>query len=216
MNRRLIFAATLVLSLSTNVWADDDDDSYSNYDSIVADLKASAEIPDVKPVVEDMNWDDVAIHAGAGVATAFVHVTNPEGATMSGLMKGIEAHLGVNLFTRKVRAEGVFRTFAHDELSANAMADLKEFELGLVYTPQLQDRLLLRLGTGITARYLNVQSEGQSIRYTTPASFALLGVERKFTPTMSIGPDLAYRSAMISDTADKTSWNASLRLNATF
>lgn len=216
MNRRFLFTATLALSLSTNVWAEDDEDSYTNYDAIVAELKASAEIPEAKPTSEDMNWDDVAIHAGAGVSTSFVHVTNEEGLTMSGLMKGLEAHLGVNLFTRKARAEGVFRSFAHDELSANSMADLKEFELGVVYTPQLQDRLLLRVGGGITARYLNVQNGGQSIRYTTPASSFLLGMERKVTPTMSVGPDLAYRSAMISDTADKTSWNASLRLNATF
>lgn len=216
MTKAQVLSLALIILISTNVRADDDEDSYTSYDSIVAELKESAEQPEFKPPQEDLNWDEVAIHAGVGVTTAFIHLSNPGGDTLSGLLKGIEAHFGVNLFTRKARAEGVFRSFARDELSSNAMADLKEFELRAIYSPVLQDRLLLRLGGGISARYLSVQGSGYAQRYSTPASSVLVGLERKINPTMSVGPDLSYRSAMIADTLDKTSWNASLRLNATF
>ncbi|MGE4133954.1 MAG: hypothetical protein AB7F86_20120 [Bdellovibrionales bacterium] len=206
----LLFAAAVS-------WAEDED-SYTNYDSIVADLRAAAETP--APVQDDFSWDKVAIQGGLGFATSYVHVQTDEGFTGSGLMKGISAHLGLNLFTPKARAEIEFRRFGQESMSSNFSGDLKEFELRVVFLPVLQDKMTLRMGTGISARYMNidtrVDSKWRSHRQSTPSSSLMMGLERKVTKTVSVGPDITYRSALISDTFDKRAWDAALRLNATF
>lgn len=201
---------------TTNVWAMDDEESYTNYDAIVADLSESANASD-KPVAPDaFDWDEVAIHGGVGLATTFVQIDTGD-VRSTGLLKGFEGHFGVNLFSRAARAEGALRSFMPSETSGGTTTELKEFELRVFYMPQIFNKTALRLGGGVAARYMTFNVPGQaSYSLSTPASSFTLGFERKMSPHVAVGPDIAYRSALISDTIDKSAWNASLRLNATF
>jgi hypothetical protein len=212
------FFCPLVL-LPTYVWAEDQD-SFANYDSIVNELKASTEDAPVVRPQDDFNWEDVAIHGGIAIATSWVSLTSPDGVAGSGLLKGVEFNFGINLFTRSLRAEGAFANYAQEELDHNLKADLKEFELRLIYLPVIQENTVLRTGFGLAARYMSVDSYagGRWAPYqaSTPTSIFLVGFERKISPLISIGPDLSYRSAIVSDTYDKSAWDASFRLNATF
>ncbi len=215
VNLVLMYAAVS----STFVWADDEDESYTGYDSIVSQLQTAAEKnPQIQS--EDMNWEEVAIHGGVGITTSYVHVASPEGALGSGLMKGFEAHFGMNMFTRQIRVEGIFRNFAQEDLSSDVTADLKEFEFRGVYMPLMRDKMRLRFGMGLSARYMDISAKSGSKwtphKVSTPASSFMIGFERKISSSVAIGPDLTYRSALISETFDKSSWDASLRLNATF
>ena len=208
-----------VAATSTIVWGDDGDESYTNYDSIVSQLETDAEdVPVIKS--EDINWEEVALHGGLGVTTSFIHVNSPEGAVGSGVMKGFDAHFGVNLFTRKARLEGIFRNYAREDLSSEMTVDLKEFEFRGIFLPSMPDKMRLRFGLGLSARYMDISAKFGSQwvphKVSTPAISFMAGFERKITPSVSIGPDLTYRSALISETFDKSSFDATLRLNATF
>jgi len=212
-----VTALTLAILCTTNVWANYDDDSFVNYDSIISELKASAE--DVPEVVQNpLGWDEVAIHGGMSIATSFVSITAPNGAFGGGMMKGFEAHIGMNLFSRVARAELAYRSFAPEDFG-KVHVDLREVEARLIFLPVLQDKLLLRMGFGLTARYMEIDGRhnGESVHSeaTTPASSVIVGVERKLSPAVSVGPDIAYRSAL-TDSFDKSSWDAAIRLNATF
>ena len=204
---------------STFVWAADEG-SFTGYEAIVSELKASVdETPTVVPT-EDLDWEDVAIHAGVALAGSWVAVTSPQRVGGSGLLKGIEINFGMNLFTRRLRAEGAFSNYAQEELDPNLKADLKEFELRLVYLPYAQDGMTLRFGTGLAARYMNLESRTNAhwtnFQATTPSSLFLAGFERKISKSITFGPEVSYRSAVVADTFDKSSWDASFRLNATF
>lgn len=206
------------LLVSPNVWAEEDG-SYLSYDAIVNELKTSShDVP--QPVTADADWEDVAIHGGIGFATSYVTVVSPDGSRGSGLLKGLQLNFGVNLFTRSVRAEGAFSSYQQEELDHNLKADLKEFELRLIYLPLAQEGINLRLGFGLAARYMgldsNLSSGWANYRASTPSSFLLLGFERKLSKNLAMGPDISYRSAVVSDTFDKSAWDASFRLNATF
>lgn len=213
-----ILAIIALVMGSTNVLAEEDDESFVGYDSIVNELKASSEYDE--PVTDANAWEDVALHAGAGIVTTYVRLTSPEGQYGAGLMKGIEAHLGANIFTRQARAELLFRNYAEEPLSSTLAADLKEFELRLVYLPYVQDKMHLRVAGGFSARYMDVSTRTASgtkeHSISTPATALMIGFERKVSPTLSVGPDVTYRSAMVSDTFDKSAWDASINLNATF
>jgi len=218
MTRLLTIAALLLIS--TNVWAEEDS-SYTNYDAIVNELKASVDDrPAPPPPPEDFDWQEVALHGGVGIATSLVSLTSPNGVAATGLLKGVEVNFGMNLFSRQVRAEGAFSSYAQEDLDPNLKADLKEFELRLIYLPAIQDKTVLRLGLGLAARYMNIESRvsGNWTDYqaSTPSSLFLIGFEHKITNSITLGPDVSYRSAIVSDTFDKSAWDASFRLNATF
>jgi hypothetical protein len=214
-------AAVLILLLPTFVWAEDDN-SFVSYDNIVNELKESAKEPQVQVVTprDDFGWEEVAIHGGLGIGASYASVTSPSGIRGSGLMTGWAANFGINLFSRYWRAEGAFNSFSQSSLAADLKAELKEFELRAVYLPPLEDNMVLRLGAGIAARYMSLNAQGdghwETFQATTPSTVFLLGFERKITKSLSLGPDISYRAALVSDTFDKSGWDASFRLNASF
>jgi len=221
VNKLILFLLSSLMGWSALVAAEEDG-SYTSYDSIVNELRSNAD--DSKPARaprNDFNWDDVAIHGGVGFATSWESIATANGASGSGLLKGIAVNFGINLFTSVLRAEGAFSSYAQDTFSEGMRASLKEFELRMMYLPTLNSKTTLRFGLGLTARYLTVDAQNSSGSWstfdeTTPASVFMLGFERKLTANMAIGPDLSYRSALVSDTIDKSAWNATFRLNATF
>ncbi len=208
---KLLLAA--IVFTATNVWAQDEE-SFTNYEAIVNELKASAdyEPPRTEP---DLNWDEVALQGGMSIVTSFVNINAPGSGSGSGMLKGFEAHAGANLFTRQVRGEIAFRTFAPEDLSGGLHVNLRELETRLIFLPVLADKMLLRMGFGFTARYMDLDAKTFHGSETTPASALILGFEHKLSRAVSVGPDIAYRSAL-SDTFDKSAWDAAIRLNASF
>jgi hypothetical protein len=219
MFKPLVSALVLTLACATNVWAADEA-SFSNYDSIVNELKASSTDEKPQTSADDAEWDDVAIHGGLGLATSYVSPTAPSGVSGAGFLTGVEFNFGINLFTRLLRAEGAFSNFTQSELNSGIKADLKEFELRLIYTPETKDGILLRFGAGLAARYMSIDSYNggnwTNAQSSTPSSLFLVGFEKKLTKSLAIGPDVSYRSTLVGDTFDRSAWDASLRLNATF
>jgi len=211
----LIFFIAMV---STKGWSAEDD-SFVSYDSIVKDLTASSRdsVVDVAPSEDDVDWNEIAIHGNLGFATSLVSLNTPQGRTASGLLKGVHLGFGINLFTRKARAEGAFTSYGGQSLNRDVRAELREFELRVVFLPSLNDKTTVRFGGGITARYmdLNVTNEGE-LQTSTPSSLFLIGFEHKLAKNVAVGPDLSYRSALISDTFDKAAWDGVIRLNASF
>lgn len=214
---RVTLLLILFLGFATNVAAEGDE-SFVTYDSIVSELKATAEEPE--PVRDDLNWEEVAIHGGVGFATSFMTVQSPEGVEGSGVLKGFAAHIGANLFSRKARAELTFRNYAQESLASDLDVNLREFELALIFLPVLTAKTKLRMGGGLAARFMDLSVRSGtgwiSRESSTPGSSLRLGFEHKLSNQISIGPDLAYRSTMNTETFDKSAWDASFRLNATF
>ena len=212
-----------LLMMSTMVWAaneEDDDNNEVSFDSIVSELKTSTE--DIKPV-QDFNdpWEQIGVYGGLGLAANYLDLQIPGATRTSGILKGLQAHFGIDLFTKYLRAEGAFRAFAQDSIDSNVHASLKEFELRTVLLPAPYAKNTLRLGLGLSARYLDVASRNtlngwRNQSTSTPASVLSMGVERKISKNFSVGPDLSYRSALIEDTFDKSSWDFCLKMDANF
>jgi hypothetical protein len=219
VNARAFLLLALLCGGATNVWALDDDESFSNYESIVSELKASAE--DYKPVHEEPDWAAVALHGGLGLTATYVNIDIPSfGVTSSGLLKGFEAHIGFNMFTRNARLEAAFRNYAHDGISSSMQADMREIETTLVFLPHLQDKLLLRMGAGISERFIEVQGRtpaGEFHKSSSAPNYSLmLGFERGISKSVAIGPDFSHHAPLDASSFSKSSWDASFRLNATF
>lgn len=210
------FALVILAALATNVWAQEDD-SYTNYDALVNELKSSAE--DYTPVSKEP--PPMNLEGGLGITASYVSFEMPGvGVNSSGLLKGFAAHIATSPFGKDVRFEGAFRNFAHDGLSNDTAADMRELEGSVVFLPVLQDKMTLRMGAGLSERFFDVRVRlpGQEVEksWATPYYSLLLGFERKVAKTVSVGPDLAHHAPLDASSYSKSSWDASFRLNATF
>ena len=206
----------MLFTSGTLVWAIEDD-SYTSYDAIVGDLKASADTPTLKaPVREELNWDEVAIQGGLGLTASMITFAGPDNIRGSGLLKGFEAHAGFNLFSKVARGEAAFRNFGSESVSGSTNAVMREIEARIVFLPVVNDQTVLRMGAGLAGRFLSLHAPQGALSENTPFYSLLLGFERKFAKNLAVGPELSHHAALDASSFDKSSWDASLRLNATF
>lgn len=211
----LIIIFDLILG-ATNVWAEEQTESFVHYDSIVNELKASAD-QDLKAEHEETNYIDSGWHGGLAFAGTYVSILVPESEVpASGLLKGFEANGGVSLGYKVARAELAVRNFATDTISNSIQAQVREAEARLVFTPALTDDTVLRMGMGVAERYMHIWTQNSSYASLTPFYSLMVGCEKRIAPTVSIGPDFSYHSSLDASSFDKSSWDASFRLNATF
>jgi hypothetical protein len=215
-NHVFVLLIASAAAFTTNVRASEDG-SYTNYDAIVNELKASADEHEA-PQTPDLNWDEVALQGGLSfvVATPSVAISSPNGTLTANslFLKGFEAHIGANLFSKKVRGEVAFRNFVPEDFGST-QAKLRELQARLMFLPPIQDKNYLRMGFGLGVRSMDVTIGSYSTSATTPAASLILGFEHKFTRTISVGPDIAYYSPL-NDSFDKSSFDGAIRLNASF
>jgi hypothetical protein len=92
---------------------------------------------------------------------------------------------------------------------------LKEFDLKVLFKTR-EGRLGIKAGGGLSARYMTVRSGLETFDITTPASVLQVGGDFYLSQTVSVGLDLAVRTAMISETFDRASYDGTLRLDTHF
>jgi hypothetical protein len=219
MKLKNLFIAVLLVGLPLKAFSSTEDEDFMSYDAIVNELSSSSK-SSLPGLPEGDSFDSILLHAGVGLATSYVFLSPKEGPRSYGFLKGFEANLGIDLFSRNWLAEGSLRSFGTEELRRDSYASLKEFDLKVVYQDALTGKMLFRLGGGMAARYLNYKFENdkgtQEQKFSTPATLISAGLKAQITSALSIGTELGYRSALVQDTIDDSAIDASLRLDARF
>jgi Outer membrane protein beta-barrel domain len=209
--------------LSATAHAQDDEDEVVGYDVIVENLNRQVTASDAatskanqqKPPAEDP-FETVWMHAGAGFVQNVQAISLPDGNTAYLSQKGVQASVGIDLFSPNWAAEGTVRSF-NDNDDKQTQVTLKEFELKAYYKDRIARSLGLRVGGGISGRYMTISRPGLStLDYTTPSSVGTVGLDLFLTDRFSIGAEISGRSAMITETLDRGSLDGSVRLDAHF
>jgi hypothetical protein len=220
----MALASTPTLALaSSSSSAGEDEDHFVSYDSIIRSLqnqtdgygsssraKARANVPYTDP------FDTIMIHAGVGYSGLVETVALPDGDRLFLNQKGFQASLGIDLFSEHWMAEGTARSFGESEENASARAQLKEFELKVLYKKRFSGQMGLHAGGGLSGRYLTIYRADGALEYTTPSSLAVVGLDLFMNENLSLGLDLAGRQAMIGETVDRSSFDATVRLDTHF
>ncbi len=207
----------LLLSAPTLVQAQEDD---GHFDKVVAELKAALNEEQEPAPKRDTDFEDTQIELGGALAGNYLTIGDngaPEGSAM---MKGFDLHFGIDLFSPHWVAEAGFRSFGAEKMASNYSASLQEYELRIVHKSDLQKKLQLRAGAGMSALLLKTM-DSRDGRYSesldeAPGWVALIGLDKVVTPKLSLGPELSFRSPLVHDTATRTSLDASLRLDFHF
>ena len=195
-----------------------DDDNTIGYDSIVRELKSTSTYRE--PIAPSDPFSEILFHGSMGYTSSYVIIDPEYGNKMHGVLKGVEFTLGIDLLSKYWLAEMSIRSFQPEDLSPQTQISLREFDLKIIYHDDLSRSMSYRLGAGLSSRYLKFKSrvseEVVKDRYTTPSSILTGGIQVHISKIISIGPDLAYRTALIDDTVDKQSFDANIKLNAQF
>lgn len=194
------------------------------YDAIVKELSETrpAGAPGTsrsryqRPSVGEDPFDSIWMHGGIGFATSIQTLGLPNGDKAYLNQRGMQASLGIDLFSESWMAEGTVRSFGESE-DAAAQVALKEFELKVLYKSRLSQQLGFRAGGGLNARYMTVKdSSGLVGDYTTPSSVATLGLDLYLSRAFSFGLDVSARNTMIAETIDQNSFDATIRADTHF
>lgn len=192
-----------------------DEEEGLNYDAILQKLSR----PESMAASSRSMLDEVKIHGGVGLTNALYGIKHPNGDSTYAAQRGVEVSLGIDLFSKFWIAEGAFRNYGQQKFE-NATLDLKEFDLKVVHRNQLSSLWGYRLGAGIVARYLQVSYQGPGLKYgedyQTPHSVVQGGVETFLTRRWSLGADLAWKSALIDESPDRTGYDVTLRIAGHF
>ena len=198
-------------------------EEFEDFDSIVKGLSGQSRAKVTTEGTEQSPLDTSEIHVGAGLANEFSTMVIPNGRRMPINQKGIQAALGIDLFSKYWLAEGTTRSFA-DQTNDRARVQLQEFDLKVYNKGQLTNVFGYRAGLGLSGRYLTITegpdagegSSGRTFKYVTPSSVFVAGLEARFNSFLSVGSDVSYRSALIADTIDQNSFDFVVRVDAHF
>jgi hypothetical protein len=224
LNVRKSAAALLLAALIPALAQSQTDEDYVGYDAIIKDLNREIATPSqgtsrlrqrAEPASGDP-FDNVWIHGGIGFANTVQTIKPGDGELLYLNHKGIQASLGIDLFSENWMAEGSARSFTENENTATRVF-LKEFDLRIYFKEKTSRKFGYRIGTGLTARYMTVQRPLETaMTYTTPASVLTFGMDLFLTDRFSFGADLSARNSIIAETVDRTSYDATFRLDTHF
>ncbi len=206
----------LISLMSFNLLAQVEEDHIS-YEGILSELSASNRST-FAPVSEDP-FSSLLIHGGLGLVSSYVSVAPSGGKSYAGLLTGVEASFGIDLFSRTWLAEGSLRSFGNENFAKDLKVGLREFDLKLVYRNPISSKLMARFGGGLSARYLDVAGpaiQNGGFVQTTPTSVLTTGLHAYLSRAISIGADVSYRSPLIDETLERASVDGTLKLDAHF
>lgn len=209
-----------------------DQDDYITYDQIVDDLQTQDRAQNRLQVQQQLKkrssreailqmrgqefdpFRDIWIHAGVGLAQTIADIEMSGHPMLHLSTRGVQASFGIDILSPSFAAEGTVRSFEETH-QKNMNIQLKEFDLKIL-AKHRRGAISYRAGVGLSARYLTLTSQAESYDYTTPASVFQLGTDLYLSSTVSVGFDLSARTAMISETIDRTSYDGTLRLDTHF
>lgn len=191
-------------------------DNFWNYDEIVRELSLS-ERTSAAAARQDFTQAPVRIHGSVGFVAGRLNLAPPTGLSRSQSLQGAEVVLGIDLFSEQWIAEGAVRSFESEPYTSTNLS-LREFDLRIVHQTPILNRIDIRWGAGMAARYLNFSQALPQLRseYSTPASLFILGLRGEVNQVIALSLDASLRSRMVDDTIDKGSFDAALRLTGSF
>jgi hypothetical protein len=190
--------------------------SYESYDEIVDKLSRYDDAP-TEPSQSSRGGvrSFSRAHIGLGIAQSFFD------ADVAGLdsrvqnQGGLIINLGVDLLSSTWGVEGSYTNFGSQNTDSTEI-NLREFSLKGLYKPQLSSSWVMRLGLGLSSRFLDISNMAGVSSYQTPSGLFLFGMDSYISRRISIGADLSFKTAMISDTIDQSSVDLSFRVDTHF
>lgn len=184
-----------------------------SYDDLVNQLSTRKQA-----TVQDANdpFDTIKIHTGFGLISTAANMS-ANGSSSYRYMSGFQLSAGIDLFSPNWMAEGVLRNFGQSSAGTEERS-MREYDLKVLYRNQLASSVGYRLGGGIGTRTLKLSDSATnySVNDTTPITVLVGGIDVMASQYVSFGIEAGLRTAMVTSTADKSSGDLTLHVDASF
>lgn len=205
-----LFAVLFTLTISsTQVLAANQDYEEVSYDQLLDQLSQKK-----KQVYHNANdpFDSIMIHAGFGLIGGVNNISDGYK-----YQNGFQLSVGIDLFSPLWATEGVIRNFGTAK-SGTESRTIKEFDLKVLHKQKISGQIGYRVGGGLGTRYLKINDDanGVYINDSTPTMLLFGGIDGYVSKNFSLGLELGARNAMVSNTADKNSMDATVRMDTYF
>jgi hypothetical protein len=212
MQKVLLFLSVLLGSTLVQAAGEYEEVSYDDLVNQINKRKSS--------VIRNANdpLDDIKLHAGFGLITSANNVrTTSGGRDTLKYQNGFQISLGIDLFSPNWSSELAIRNFGKAE-SGTETRSLREFDLKFMNRDHWTDKTGYRLGAGIGNRYLKIDDEYNevSVNDTTPTALLFGGIDAFASKNLSIGVEAGLRTSMVNQSADKNSFDLTVRLDTYF
>lgn len=189
---------------------------YENYDDIVDKLSKYSTIETKgKKTYKTEVQTYSKVHMGLGLSQTFY---DADAVALNSRMQnqgGLMINIGVDLLSQKWGLEGSYSNFGTANTD-NSQVRLKEFALKGLYKTTLTETWRMRLGLGMSSRFLDISNAVTQESYKTPSALFLFGIDSYISQMISVGADLGLKTALINDTIDKNSLDLSFRIDTHF
>jgi hypothetical protein len=209
--KRWVILFVALLSIPTFVRAADYEEV--SYDDLVNQLSSRK---NATMLNANDPLDALKIHLGFGLTSAASNIS-AGGSSSYRYMNGFQLAAGIDLFSSHWMAQGVLRNFGQSS-TGNENRSLREYDLNLLYSGMMASSLGYHLGGGFGTRSLKISdsAKGYSINDTTPVTVLVGGLDIPITPVVGFGIELGLHTAMVTSTADKSSGDLTLHVDASF
>ena len=205
----LVFILTVFIGFNTMA-------DYESYDEIVDKLsKYTTTEVTTKPRYTDSSRTFSTAHLGLGFTQTFYDADATNFNSRMQNQGGFLVTVGVDLLNEKWGIEGSYINYGKLEAS-NSSLKLKEFTIRGLYKPSIAKNWNMRLGLGVSSRFLDIANAEINQSYKTPNGLFLFGIESYMNSFISVGADLSFKTAMINDTIDKNSIDLAFKVDTHF
>lgn len=189
---------------------------YENYDEIVDKLsKYNDQERTDNQAYRAQTRTYSRAHLGLGITQTFFDADAVAFDSRMQNQGGLIINVGVDLLSEKWGIEGSYANFGTNN-SNETRTKLREFTLKGLYKPSINKTWSMRVGAGISSRFLDINNSQTSESYKTPSGLFLIGINSYINSVISIGADLSFKTAMIDDTIDKNSVDLAFRVDTHF
>lgn len=179
------------------------------YDQLLGEMQSKKRI-----IIQQIKspFDDVKIHAGMGYINSVSQLL-VRNQSMQRYQNGLQLMAGIDLFTKDIYAEGIFRNFGVTH-SGNEAITLRELDFKLGYKKLISNMWTYKISTGLANRYINFENklERWSQDSITPSFLGAMGMSAKLSSNLYFTVEASGRSALVSNTIDKNSLDLTLQL----
>jgi hypothetical protein len=189
---------------------------YESYDEIVSKLSTyeNRSLSDQQVYRREVRTFSRA-HIGLGLAQTFF---DADAVALNSRMQnqgGLVINVGVDVMSSRWGLEGSYANFGTQNTDSNEIR-LREFTLRGLYKPSLNKTWTMRMGVGVSSRFLDVSNPQVEQSFRTPSGLFLFGMDSYISQFISVGADLSFKTAMIADTIDKNSVDLAFRIDTHF
>lgn len=190
---------------------------FESYDQIVDKLsKYSKDNREIKAQSSGSLRSYSMAHIGLGASQTFYDPSrSPLSSTSFQNQGGLIINVGVDVFSPRWGLEGSFANYGRLN-NQDTDIRLREFSLKGLYKPVLSNDWNMRMGIGMSSRFLDLQTPLASASYKTPSGLFTIGVDSYINSFISVGADLNFKTAMISESIDKSSVDLAFRVDTHF